>query len=589
LAIGAMGHIAFQKTSRSDVEDLLGMSRLAASVVLAGTQILSQMGKDLDRRSGAELVQYIKVVLNGLRQSFEVSNSNVESLFFNQRLRCCLYRLQRETSKIKGCPVITFAEVVHETDPQCIRYVIRLIHELPNEDIDWSLLADNRELLNEFFTSFLANVEINRLVDVIRREALNRDNPVRSIVSVSEKGSISELAFAEISRMHEIWEMLPIEILEAAAAQNVSFEAMFILKYPQLYRSPAQILSSSDPDDVVQVILELCEPLALPAVIARFPQCILPCVEQWTKSPTVDPFCEELLAVLPAILDLNPEAIWPAIPADRADQFAAIVDAHLCNRINDGKAINARLWKFAQFGVTLRELVIAKEVQIDADQETKERLYQALYETIGALIGHLSSASHTVVTDLHRSYDFLETFFNEFELLDLPEDVSIGFLHDYVSKKFPHFEITVYTRTFEVERMANAVRQFLAGISGQKRQAILADALRETRFTVALLLIITADGRLDLPPNAHFVPFLLHDERYREWLTLSDFGDDQGFSNQNQCRVGVCTFRDCAEREVWDGVCGRSCPPTGCRVKAFPLLPDHSIVTECRAGLEAFS
>jgi hypothetical protein len=537
-AIGAMGHIAFRNTGSTDVEELLGSSRLGASVVLAGTQVLSQMGKELDRRSEAELVQYIKVALAGLHQTHEESDSKVESLFYSQRLRCCLYRLQRETSKIKGCPVVTFADLVQETDSQCVKYVVPLIREMDVGAVDWSLLLPNKELLNEFFDSFLENVETVQITAAIEANGLNPDNLVKALVLLSQEGVAARITYANIGKISELWDRLPITVLEAAAAQNVGFEAKWLLQFPQLYRSPAQILTSSDFSDVVNVVVDLCDSQVLPVVVSRFPQCVLECVGQWTKTPRTDWYCEELLAILPLLLDENPEVAALAVPPDEAAFFSQFVDSHISRKIEHSERINPALWEFAQFGAKLRDLVIARDVQIEASPETKDRLYTALYETIestqseaaaGALIGHLASSSHTSLTNFQRSYDFLENFFNEIEILDVPEDVAIGFLHDYVLRKFPHFEITVYTGTFEVERMSNAVRQCLDGISSQKRQSIFSDALAGTRFTVALLLIVTTTECLRLPPNPHFVPFLLHEERYQEWLASSDFGSDQPF------------------------------------------------------------
>jgi hypothetical protein len=233
-----MGHIAFRNASSVNVDDLLGNSRLAESVVLAGTQILSQMGKDLDMRSSAELVQYIKVALTGLRQSFDVTDSNAECVFFTQRVRCCLYRLQWETSKIKGCPVVTFTDMVRETDPRCIKYLIPFIREMPPDSIDWSLLLPNKELLNEFFDFLLQNVGVEQIIEAVHSGYVHHVNLIKALIFLNERSATSNINYAAISQIPGIWDKLPIEILESAASQNGGFEAKFLLKCPQLYRSP---------------------------------------------------------------------------------------------------------------------------------------------------------------------------------------------------------------------------------------------------------------------------------------------------------------------------------------------------------------
>jgi hypothetical protein len=255
-AIGSMGHIAFNNPSSSDVDELLGNSVLASSVVLAATQLLTRLGGEIDRRSSAELIQYIKVALNGLRLSFEESDQNVESLFFNQKLRCCIYRLQQETRKIKGCPLLLFSDFAKEKDLQCLKYLLPLIQDLDDQSIDWSLLISNGFLLNDLFDRFSQNAGLEELVEAIHSGRLNEANLIAGLDFVSSSGKSPAVDFSRIARIPGIWAKLPIEILTAAADQLVSFDASYLLKFPHLYRSPDQILESSSTNDVAQVVLQ---------------------------------------------------------------------------------------------------------------------------------------------------------------------------------------------------------------------------------------------------------------------------------------------------------------------------------------------
>ena len=70
-AIGSMGFESFDELNNVPIEQLMGKSRLAVSVILSAIQMLNSFKNSLNRSNTAELVQFIKIAIDGWRTSME--------------------------------------------------------------------------------------------------------------------------------------------------------------------------------------------------------------------------------------------------------------------------------------------------------------------------------------------------------------------------------------------------------------------------------------------------------------------------------------------------------------------------------------
>ena len=529
--IGYMGTVAFSYSSTSDVDDILRMSRLACSVVLSAAQILSKI--ELTPQQRDSLVRYLGDAHEAMRNSLRNSQENVATLFFGQRLRCCMYLLQKETMKIPECSALRLADLLNERDEQCIKFVIPLIESM--EDVDWRVMVENAGLLNHFIDRFCECGDEKCFCRAIEENGLTDENFVR-VLRLLEPDSPG--VGGAVAKRPEIWKKIPVEFVAQAAQLHVPTDAKYILQFPTLFSSIDVISPKSTKEDIAKVVAVIGNSGDIPSVIQEFPTAVVGAMKCWNKTPMTDWFCDALKKELPCFLDQDPNTIMAAVPEEEKEEIGKLIDTMIIQKIKSGSSINPGLWMHCAFGSDLSSLLISSHFDVQGPKKTKNYVYRKLYTVIestkdgasaGALIGRISSSSQIELTDFPKSYDFLENFFNEIEIKNVPEPVAVSFLDEYLTKKFPNFEVTLYESVFETDKMSPAVKQFLATITQKKRESVLRESLNSEHFRVALLLTVTTDATLDIPPDARFAPYLCKLDRYQQWMEYSDFGDNQDF------------------------------------------------------------
>lgn len=519
-AVGSMGHIAFSNANSTNVDVVMSNSRLASCIVLAGTQLLSLLFKDIDRRSSAELIQYIKIAINGVRKTLNNQESS-EILFYNQRLRCCLYRLQQETEKIKGCPRFVFDDFLKEKDPQCLKYVFTLMKTA--ENVQWSRLAENPLLLNEFIDDFIKNSTKEELSKAFH--LLNEDNILIVTKHFFDQNNIDLIDFDYLSKLPQIWEKIPEEVTKRTISTGVVVDAKYVIQFSSYFLSSKQIALSSNSEDASEAFLLIGKPEDIPEFIQNFPRSVITTIKKWTKSPKIDWFVSTL--DLKKFTSEDADTISEIIPEEKESEFTDVVNKIITEKLLNNEEVSPALWRHTELNDEICQLVIQKEIQINTDEETKQKHYKKIIDIVensqtdsnaGAIIGKISSTSKVADFQKRHSYDFLESFFNEFEINDAPVDLEIEFLNEYLSKEFPNFEITFLMGTFTIDRTIESVSHFLSTLTHEKREQVLKSSVDMKLYQVSLFLIATSKESLDVPKIEYLAPFLVHVPAYQKWI-----------------------------------------------------------------------
>ncbi|KAH0789814.1 RING finger protein [Histomonas meleagridis] len=524
-AIGSMGFIAFDKQDEEQVEELMGKSRLATSVILSAIQILTSFKATITRSNTAELVQFIKISINGCRESM---TNTEQSLFYNQRLRSCLYRLQSELSHIEGCPHFTFHDFILEQDPICLQHIIPLINNLKESEINYSELLNNKYLLNEYFDRFLQHVKPKEVQESISKKILNDENLIKSINYFCEKELIDLIPLEIVITNPQIWKQIPIDVVEKSLSiKDIPIDAKYIIEFHQLFNSIDYIAEYSQPNDVAKAVSLIADAKDIPLIITKFPNSVIKCIELWEKSPKSNWFCAEFLDNIKQFIIESPTVCNEIIPNSYKEEFSSIIDSIILQKIYDSEQVSSDLWQFAELDDELCKVITEKEIEINAIGPTKQKLYSKLFNYIkknyseteaGTIVGHISSKLDLNLDDFPDSYDFMQSYFTETQIKKAPIDVSLRFLNDYLLKEFPNFAITVYIGTFSIDRMSLSVRTFLKSLDETKRQNLFEIALSKDMFYLSLLLIVTTDNPLNIPNSISYAPFLLKNSIYQNWF-----------------------------------------------------------------------
>ena len=443
-----------------------------------------------------------------------------------------MYRLQAEVWRIPNVSMFTVEDLQNETDEQCLQFVVQLIEKM--RDVNWTLLIGNDFLLNHFIDQMYAFGTLADLRSAVVKNGLTDENLVKILPRVQDCDEVDDV----LAKRPQIWRALRLETVERVTKRQVVTDAMFISQFPQFFHSIECISPRSSNSDIADVVCLIGSPSDIPSIVKKFPGAVIGAIENWDKSPKTDWFCDALKDNLPMFLDEAPDTVLLAVPEDAKESVSGLIDNMIIEKIRNEEDVHPGLWKFAALGDDLMSLLISSKFDVKAPQETKDYVYKKLYSVIestrnnaaaGALIGRISSSSQIDLEDFPKSYDFLENFFNEVEIKNVPEPVAVSFLDEYLSKKFPNFEVTLYSSAFDTEKMSPAVKQFLATISSNKRESVLQEALNSDHFRVALLLAVTTDESLDLPADARFAPYLCELEEYKVWFDQTKFGEMQPF------------------------------------------------------------
>ncbi|KAK8898804.1 listerin E3 ubiquitin protein ligase 1 [Tritrichomonas musculus] len=519
-AIGSMGHIAFTGANSTNVDEVMSKSRLASCSVLAGTQLFSLLSKDINRSSSAELIQYIKIAINGVRNALNNPESS-EILFYNQRLRCCLYRLQQETEKIKGCPRFIFDDFLKEKDPQCLKYVFTLIKTA--ENIEWPRLVENPMLLNNFIDDFIKNTSNEELSKAFH--LLDEKNVLLVVDYFSKAKNLDLIDYNYIVTIPQIWEKLSDEILRRAITADTVVDAHYIIKFSSYFQSSNQIALSSPSEEASEAFLLIGKPDEIPKFIQNFPRSIIMTIQKWTRSPKTDWYVSALNLKQATIEDAD--TISEIIPEDKKEEFTNLVNQIITEKLQKDEEVSPSLWRYTELNDEICQLIIQKEVQINTDESTKQKHYQKIINFVensqsesnaGTIIGKISSTVKIDNFPNTHSYDFLESFFNEYQINDAPVNIEIEFLNEYLAKEFPNFEITFYMGTFTLERTIESVSQFLSNLTHEKREEVLKTSIDMKLYQVALFLIATTKEALKVPKIEFLAPFLIQVPSYSSWI-----------------------------------------------------------------------
>lgn len=530
-AIGAMGATAFEPYNELNADDIMAKSRLACSAMLAASQLLAILSNEIDRKSSAELIQYLKKPLQGIKEALKATDSSPITLFYNQRLRCCLYRLQKETCKIEKCPKLCFKDLIEENDPQCLKYVIPLIEAMDPKDISYEDLPCNPDLLNHFIDSYLQNSSPNQLKTLFLSGKLSDENFAKAINHLISNGWQDYIDYTLISNSPQIWNLLPSDIVNEASKKAQILPACYLIEHPELFSSIEIIDPSSDPNDIVNLICSQSEQSAIPIIVSKYQNLLPQIIENWTKSPKTDWWFKESIDLYSGMIKDHINSLSLTVPTGSQQEFQQMVDKTIINLIESNKDINPDLWKHAALGNDLINLIITKQYEIKADNETKQMVYNVVFHDIetskddaeaGLLIGKLASSSETLLNEFPKSFSFMEHYFSEVDINDAPNDVELDFLDGYLSKEFPNFEITLFTQTFQMSRLSKPVMNFLSKLEAKKRQVLFTLSLETQRFAIALLLIATTEETLEVPKLIVFAPFLAIIPRYRSWFDSLD-------------------------------------------------------------------
>ena len=538
-AIGSMGHIAFSYVTSTNADELISYSRLASCVVLAGTQLLSLLFNEitLNRKSAAELIQYIKVAINETRNSFD----NIDSpkcLFFNQKLRCCLYRLQQETRKIRGCPRFIFNDFLKEKDPQCIKYILPLIKEC--DDLSWDRLSENSLLLNEFADEYLANASIKNISRVFN--LLNEENILKFIKILEEKNSEDLIDFKYISTLPQIWSKLSNSSLINAISSCTNVDAQYLLRYSSTILSnnipiKLEIISKeSSNEDVADFFCLIGKANEIPKFIKSFPNSVIFAIQKWNNSPKFDwynPLFGNSDDLIQKYLHNNPEILTNIVPDDKKEEFNSKVDNFIIQELKEENVISPELWRLTTMPDEMANLIIDKNIEIVTDEQTKDKLYKKIFNSItenendsnaGAIIGRINSYSNTYEVSENSSYEFMENFFCQSELFDAEPQVQINFVDMFLHKKDTNFEVEALTNSFSLksidktDKTVNIISNFISKLNQNNFKDLAIKALESDKLWATLFFILTSKSPLEIPNNDTLAPFLINNAKYDSWF-----------------------------------------------------------------------
>ena len=523
-AIGSMGAKAFSDSKMNLPEDILGRSRVASCAVLSATQILSLLKQDLNQKEIFELLQFIKKATALLVQTLsELDVSSNETLFFNGRLRSCMYRLYQETYSIPRSPKPTIDDLLKETDEQCLKYVNPLMELLlKDKPTSWTELLDNESLLNTNYDEFLKH-NSNEVINQSLSRKLTLENMKKCADYLLSK-SYKLINTYPFSQNPAIWDSLPDDFLKIVIERTKPVQAKYVPKFKKFFTDINAIEFSEDSqdDEITDALISIAKPDDILRIQEKWPQCITRCIRKWKISPKTDWWSSIIEDKLKEFAEDDAGAIELCIPEDKKATYHSLIADIILERIeqkNDGSTVTSDMWELTELTNSLISKIIELNPNITVEPDRKQKIYTIVYQTIqetrdeseaGELIGKFSLSSHTSLEQFPDSYEFLSHFFKVVAIDDVPESVELQFLYDYFRVSYPDFELHVYLKTFDDSRLDSNIQTFVRKLSKEKRQKLLNKAIQMEFLDSALILIITnqENNELGIPYYRQLTPFL---------------------------------------------------------------------------------
>ena len=523
-AIGSMGAKAFSDNKSNLPEDILGRSRIASCAVLSATQILSLLKQDLTQKEIIELLQYIKKATASLVQALhELDVSSNETLFFNGRLRSCMYRLYQETYTIPRSPRPSIDDLLNETDEQCLKFVNPLMELLLKEKpASWTELLDNENLLNANYDEFLKhndNATINKSLSL----KLTPEN-MKKCANYLLSQSYQYINTYPFSQNPAIWDSLPEQFLQTVIQQTKPVQAKYVPKFKKYFTdvNAIEFSEESQDDEIADALISIAKTSDIPTIQEKWPQCIAKCIRKWKISPKTDwwsPFIENKLKEL---AENDAGAIDMCVPQEMKTTYHSLIADIILERLdknNDGSTVTSEMWELTELTNSLISRIIELNPNVTVEPVRKQKIYTIVYQTIqqtkdeseaGELIGKFSLSSNTSLEQFPDSYEFLSHFFKVVAIDNVPESVELQFLYDYFRVSYPDFELHVYLKTFDDSHLDSNIQAFVRKLTIEKRQTLLNKAIEMEFLDSAIILLITNKGnaKLDIPYYEPLTPFL---------------------------------------------------------------------------------
>ena len=518
-AIGSFGTIAFSHPEITVPEKILSKSRIASCAVLSAAQILSIMKAELTPKEISELIQYIKVATSSLIQALtELDKSSNETLFFNQKLRACLYRLYQETASFPKCPHPNISDLIKETDPQCLKHVGPLIASLCGTS-GWKELLENSALLNSFYDEFLKHAE-PETVDISLSKHLSVENLKKGLQFLQDN-NYKDITIRPFCECPEIWDSLPEEFLKRVIKYTKPIIAKYVPKYKKYINDidAIEFTESSPLDEVADALISIAQPRDIVVIEERWPNVICRCIKKWKLSPKTDWWSEVISCDLKAFAEEDAAAIEMATPQEEKAVYHALIADIIIEKLNNLEEVSSDMWEITELTPTLVSRIIELNPNISVEQGRKQKIYSTVYQTIkqtkdeseaGEMIGKLTLSSHTSLEEFPDSYDFLSHFFKVVAIDDVPENVELQFLFDYFRISYPDFGLHFFLKKFDESILDSNISRFVLNLSDEKRQELLNAAIEKEFFDVAVVLISTSKNKkmLHVTENNRIIPYL---------------------------------------------------------------------------------
>lgn len=518
-ALGSMGAVAFDTDSELDAEGILGKSRIASSVCSSAAQILTVMSDVLQPREKVELLQYIRKATQGLVAALQdIDNTSNETLFYNQRLRSCLFKLHQESLNIERCPHPTPEQILLEKDPQCVKFSGPLFIKLCTKD-NYKLMLKNSLILNEYYQEFLKNSD-DQTINISLSCDLTTENMITAVTLLIDH-KYTHLNIDRISKNSSIWECLPEKVLLKVIECSNPVDPNDVVKYSKYYTDvdKLEFVSNALPEQIADALLAIAQPEDIIMIESKWPSSTNKCIRKWQKSPKTDWWSEIIKDNLRYFIEDDCGAVAMTVPVNEAANFANTVAQIVSERLTNGQEISEDMWYSTSLTNSLIDIIIERNPDIKIQPEKKQDIYTAIYQNIilntdeseaGEMIGQLSLSSQTSLIEFPNSYEFLSHFFKVVSIADVPENVELQYLKDYFEISYTDFLLHVFLGIFDKSALDSSVSIFLYSIPLEKRQKLIEQAIKNNFIdsTVALLISCDEKDKLRIPDTDWLCPYL---------------------------------------------------------------------------------
>ena len=508
-AIGSMGALAFKDINLNNIEETQSKSRLASLSILSSTQLLILFKNQLNHKEYVELLQYLPKANEGISNHFKDPN-----IFYNQKLRCSLYRLYQETILIQKCPNPNFNLFLNENDSQCIKFLGPLIQQLFKK-IDWDNLILNEKLKEKLFEDFLKFSKLESISYSMKLNISNK-NIINAVKFLISKNNIQYINFSVLSLIPQIWNEFNDDIISEIIKYCNIIDAKFISIYSKFFKNITNInfVENNTIEEISKAIILISNKEDIPYIIKKWPNCIHLCIKQWNKSLKTDWWCSELKDNLLIIIENDITVLINIIPNDYFNEFNFLITNLIIKKIQNNLIINYLFWNYCFLNEELINLIVLNDILISNSSKKFLNFYHEIFNYLIINKGYQFTAiyfgklylkdQNILINSYPKNFEFLNNYFLYFPLNKVPFKINIFYINKFIKKKLLDFLLLLYLNQFKLDYLDQNICEFLLNYKDFQE---LYNYSKLKNFQNVILLLLFINNKFNFLNEIWITPF----------------------------------------------------------------------------------